>query len=662
MTALHATLAMLLVALASPPSARAQLVRDIAARRVCSTAGIEGISAQLVSTQICMRPTVFVRVTPHANVTLTSSRVHPLMSASARSAIWAASGSLNLLVNSMFRTLAEQYVLYYSGACGLAAVPGSSNHQSGRAVDLSNYGSALGPMTRAGCAHPYPSTDAVHFDCPGGDYRPDSVRAFQRLWNVNNPSDAIAEDGAWGPTTSNRLGRSPAAGFARTGCVRDTDGDGVYDDRDNCDRTDNPGQADADRDTVGDACDNCTRVANTRQTDTDADSRGDVCDNCPRAANRDQLDTDMDGVGDRCDNCDTVDNANQANLDADALGDACDPDDDGDMVPDVTDNCPRVANPTQVDTNHDGMGDLCDGDDDGDGVVDARDNCRSVPNADQRDTNGDGRGDACTDTDLDHVFDTMDNCPAVSNTDQLDEDHDGLGDACDDDADGDTILNVRDNCPGEPNRDQMDRDGDQFGDACDRDIDADEVLNDEDNCPALANPDQRDRDGDGLGDACDPYPDVFDDDGGSEQNPDPVLDDGGAEGGPHGGSQGGCGCRTAGRPTGDARALAAGIAALALVMRRRRRRRTVARPSRQYFLNRSPFVLSEGREEMNVGQSLATEVEGRDDAGPDERPSTARPRRAVRMRPNAGAALRTNGPRCGSSCFTATPERQKEGS
>jgi MYXO-CTERM domain-containing protein len=45
------------------------------------------------------------------------------------------------------------------------------------------------------------------------------VRAFQRLWNTNNPGDRIGEDGAYGPMTEARLARAPAAGFARNGCT-----------------------------------------------------------------------------------------------------------------------------------------------------------------------------------------------------------------------------------------------------------------------------------------------------------------------------------------------------------------------------------------------------------------------------------------------------------
>ena len=192
-------------------------MRDIANRGRCSTAGIEGLSRQLADTQMCIRPGEFVRFAPHRNITLTSDRVHPYMQASARDALWRAASRRSISVNSAFRTLADQYVLYKSGGCGLAARPGRSNHQSGRAVDLANSSAARSAMRAAGCSW-LGSRDPVHYDCPGRDKRSDTIRAFQRLWNINNPSDRISEDGAYGPATESRLARSPARGFAQSGC------------------------------------------------------------------------------------------------------------------------------------------------------------------------------------------------------------------------------------------------------------------------------------------------------------------------------------------------------------------------------------------------------------------------------------------------------------
>ena len=199
--------------------ARADTVANEAAKGACSTGGVVGLSDQLVKIQMCLSPGTFVTFTPHANVTLTSASIHPYLLASARDALWNASKSLDLQVNSAFRTIADQYVLYYSGGCALAAKPGNSNHETGKAVDLENWSAATSAMEASGCTHTYPSTDPVHFDCPGGDHRADSITAFQRLWNLNNPGDKIAEDGSYGPATESRLAKSPAGGFPIGDCT-----------------------------------------------------------------------------------------------------------------------------------------------------------------------------------------------------------------------------------------------------------------------------------------------------------------------------------------------------------------------------------------------------------------------------------------------------------
>ncbi len=116
----------------------------------------------------------------------------------------------------------------------------------------------------------------------------------------------------------------------------DTDGDGVFDDYDNCPMVPNPTQANADFDREGDACDTSTSA-----TDGDRDGVPDAGDNCPMVSNPTQQDTDHDGVGDACD----------------AMSD---PDSDRDGVADARDNCPMAANPMQQDADMDGQGDACD--------------------------------------------------------------------------------------------------------------------------------------------------------------------------------------------------------------------------------------------------------------------------------------------------------------
>jgi hypothetical protein len=71
----------------------------------------------------------------------------------------------------------------------------------------------------------------------------------------------------------------------------DTDGDGVFDDKDNCIRIANPAQHDEDADGYGDVCDNCPSIANADQANIAelnagqaADSVGDACDPRPTQA------------------------------------------------------------------------------------------------------------------------------------------------------------------------------------------------------------------------------------------------------------------------------------------------------------------------------------------------------------------------------------------
>ncbi len=184
----------------------------------CSTAVVLGLSKQIADELSCMSPSSLTSFSPGGNIVFSSNAVLPYVTPAAKTALAKVSGSVQ--INSGFRTVAQQYLLYkwyQQRRCGItaAASPGRSNHQSGRASDISNYSSRKTALRSAGWAQTVPG-DPVHFDHGASpDHRGKDVMAFQRLWNRNNPNDKISEDGSYGPQTENALRMAPATGFAK---------------------------------------------------------------------------------------------------------------------------------------------------------------------------------------------------------------------------------------------------------------------------------------------------------------------------------------------------------------------------------------------------------------------------------------------------------------
>jgi len=186
----------------------------------CSTTSVRALSLQLIEELNCIRPGSMSRIDDIAGLSLSEAAFPYLQSEAAaglRRAIARRGGTLEL--NSGLRTLPQQYLLYrwsVTGRCGIgiAAAPGRSNHQSGLAVDVDNFGAWRSTLQSVGFRW-FGSGDEVHFDFQGGtDIRNLSVLAFQRLWNRAHPEDRIAADGDYGPATESRLARAPSEGFA----------------------------------------------------------------------------------------------------------------------------------------------------------------------------------------------------------------------------------------------------------------------------------------------------------------------------------------------------------------------------------------------------------------------------------------------------------------
>lgn len=189
----------------------------------CDTSIVSGLTTQLVAEINCIAPSAMVDFR-QANISVTTS-VQPFLAPGASNALHTAVNNAGgtISISSAYRSLAQQYLLYkwwQAGQCGIqaAATPGSSNHQSGRAIDVPSYNTWMSALTGQGWTW-FGSGDLVHFDyLSAPNLGGDSVLAFQKLWNKNNTSQLV-EDGVWGPNTENALASSPTTGFGTSGCM-----------------------------------------------------------------------------------------------------------------------------------------------------------------------------------------------------------------------------------------------------------------------------------------------------------------------------------------------------------------------------------------------------------------------------------------------------------
>lgn len=132
-----------------------------------------------------------------------------------------------MIVNSAYRTIAQQAILFQhfqNRQCGIraAARPGLSNHNSGLGIDIED---AIGwrPYLEKNGWDWIGSFDPMHFDYvkPGcKDLKSLSIKAFQQLWNLNNPAQKIAEDGCWGLQTYQALLTTSCTGFKNVAAKR----------------------------------------------------------------------------------------------------------------------------------------------------------------------------------------------------------------------------------------------------------------------------------------------------------------------------------------------------------------------------------------------------------------------------------------------------------
>lgn len=129
-------------------------------------------------------------------------------------------------INSAYRTCAQQFLLRRwkeLGKCGIgqAALPGSSLHESGLALDIPDV-SGWKPFLQAqGWVHVGQNLpgDPFHFEFRGQGIQiigNVGLLGFQKLWNRNHLNDRINEDGLYGTQTAAKLSISPSQGFGLT--------------------------------------------------------------------------------------------------------------------------------------------------------------------------------------------------------------------------------------------------------------------------------------------------------------------------------------------------------------------------------------------------------------------------------------------------------------
>jgi len=202
-------------------STTGKTVKQVVDEAKCSTGVVSGLATQLVEYINRIKPNMMTDLTGASRISLSGAAAEvPYIQTTTynyiKQVLVARSGS-TLTINSALRTLPQQLILYkwYQNAkCGitLAAKPGSSNHESGLAVDVQE-SSAWRTAFESNSCKWQGSNDPMHYTCPGSSLGTTSTIAFQKLWNCNNPNDKIAEDGAYGPTTEAKLLASPVGGF-----------------------------------------------------------------------------------------------------------------------------------------------------------------------------------------------------------------------------------------------------------------------------------------------------------------------------------------------------------------------------------------------------------------------------------------------------------------
>lgn len=183
-----------------------------------STSIVNALSQQLIYQMQLLEPDRFLSF-EDLNVDLDTA-AFPYVQTPAKAALQRAIEARGQMmsINSSYRTVAQQMLLYHDrhNNGNPVAPPGTSNHQTGLAIDIEDP-RGWDPYLIDQGWEPL-GGDPPHFDYVGDgvvDLRSTAILSFQKLWNINHPEEPIDEDGGYGPGTEDALLRSPANGFAK---------------------------------------------------------------------------------------------------------------------------------------------------------------------------------------------------------------------------------------------------------------------------------------------------------------------------------------------------------------------------------------------------------------------------------------------------------------
>jgi hypothetical protein len=188
---------------------------------------IEGLTWQIAQSMNCLQPDALAPLSlcPGAGCLAVDGPPKPeWLAPPAHDALLGISQSRGepLAVRWAFRDVALQHLFVKQAeniACPGAAPSGSSDHNTGLAVNLSEWAALQGDLEAA----TFVQSDALDaiwlYDGPDAeDLTALNVLAFQELWNLNRPEEPIDADGLIGPQTRGAIERAPIAGFADSIC------------------------------------------------------------------------------------------------------------------------------------------------------------------------------------------------------------------------------------------------------------------------------------------------------------------------------------------------------------------------------------------------------------------------------------------------------------